>query len=1165
MNQRPGHRSGGDASGAFLRLLKRELFRARREHWRAALPFALTAAALLVSLFALWLHFSPPATPAAGAALAFAAWACLLLPFLLAFLWPLRRLPGLRRLLAEAEERAHTRQLLETATDIAQGKLTGKGYSSELMDGLLVHAASSAAQGLPPAPDSVWRRRSALLNWPLLAALALLLFIDSPQGIKPGSFLLGPGDPAHYAERAWLEISPGGAELLAGSPLRIEIRELGLPWRFSGKLALEIDETGDLFRPVELSREGDLWVYEQAAVYQGFSYRADRGRSSSGAFEITVYHAPVLDSLRIHTLPPAYTGLPARDANLRSGELAVPTGSTLRLDGISSAELARAWLVFPGGDTDSLPLAVEGKRLGGSLVVAEDLRMAMGLQDLRGTVTRTPALLALRAVADRAPQVELLSPGPDEDLNRDLRVMLELTASDDYGVASLSIHATQPESGDTLIIPLSVGGGPLPRIAERFAWDLSGFDLFPGDLVEYYVEASDARPDGPGVGRSRVQRLRVPSIAEIYDSIEKEDAGRQDEISELIEEGRQMQEEMRELERELRADPQIDWEQEQELRDALRKQQEMAEKIEDLSKSLKQRGEKLGENEMIREDVAEKLKKIQELVEELRDTEAGEILRRFQEMVEQMNPQSMPEELRQLQMDQEQLLEQLARTEAMLEEIMREQRMDALLEQVDELLEQQEQLRAETEEEAPRLESEPSEEKPGEQADGTEQEQADGDESEQPEGQESEELAEAGQDPQEKDGKTEKELAERQKDLADAAEELAEKIREEAESLKEEFPEESESMAESVEPESDPSQPMSDAAEKMEGGQQGATEDQQDASKKLLKLYWRLMQAQSGMSQSSAQAETEALGQVTRQTLEMSLREEDHQTRMQRQLGQGQNLEAQRASARRQMSLYQSMARIREELLEIAKTSFSVSRNAMRESQEALFAMETSIAELESGRRRQGLSAAGEAVGHINVTVIELLEGIQAQGQGGSGSCNNPMQSMQEMMKRQEQLNRDSQKPGGGMGGGLSMEERSRMQRLQAEQRAIREGVEDLMSGEDELLGRLDKIVEDMKEVEKDFEGGRVTPETLERQEKIFERMLDAQRSVHQREYKQRRKSTSGDDLEPLWPGDEVDDPLEKLREEIRRGLGEAAPPEYEGLIQEYYRSLLERNREVLP
>ena len=37
-----------------------------------------------------------------------------------------------------------------------------------------------------------------------------------------------------------------------------------------------------------------------------------------------------------------------------------------------------------------------------------------------------------------------------------------------------------------------------------------------------------------------------------------------------------------------------------------------------------------------------------------------------------------------------------------------------------------------------------------------------------------------------------------------------------------------------------------------------------------------------------------------------------------------------------------------------------------------------------------------------------------------------------------------------------------------------------------------------------------------------------------------------------------------KLRDEIRRGLGEAAPPEYEDLIQEYYRSLLERHENFL-
>jgi hypothetical protein len=213
-----------------------------------------------------------------------------------------------------------------------------------------------------------------------------------------------------------------------------------------------------------------------------------------------------------------------------------------------------------------------------------------------------------------------------------------------------------------------------------------------------------------------------------------------------------------------------------------------------------------------------------------------------------------------------------------------------------------------------------------------------------------------------------------------------------------------------------------------------------------------------------------------------------------------------------------------------------------------------------------GIQAAGVSVQEINVTVIELLHGVQQQGQGG-GTCPNPGQGMQDMLKRQEQLNRDSRGQAQKQGpGGLSMKQRSQMQRLRAEQQAIREGLQDVMGGEEGTLGRLDKIVEEMQEIEKELEGGRISEDTLRRQEKVFERMLDAQRSVHRRDFKRERQGESADELAPLLPGElDADDPLAKLREEIRRGQGEAAPPEYEELIQEYYRSLLERQGGGLP
>ncbi len=1139
------------AGQRLLALLGRELQRARRAHWRAALGPAAALALAVLLLAAAILQLAAPSSPAGGTAFALITWLLVLAPLAAALLWPLRRLPDARRLLREAEAQADTRQLLETAADVAEGRLEGKGYSPALMDRVLAGAAERAAAGLPDPEQGPWPRRGRQAVLALAPLLLIAALPASRTGIRPAAFLLDPRDPAHYAERASLALAPGDIEVLAGSPLRLELREVGLPWRFPGALRLEIDETGDLFQPAALQREGEAWVHRREAVQQGFSYRARHGRSLSPSYRVSVYHPPLLDSLRVTATPPAYTKLPARSLDLQSGSLSLPLGSRLALEGLAASELARAWLL--GAGPDSLPLAVAGRRLRGELTVDADARLALSLEDARGTRSRTPTLIELSALADRPPTVEILAPGPDADLSRDLLQVLEISVADDYGVATLHLRAAKREDPDSLrrALPLGEAAGQ-PRGALRWRWDLGAdWALFPGDVVEYWLEVSDTRPGRPGRGVSAVQRLRVPSVAEIYADIEKEDEARTESLEEMVDEGQRLQEDMRRLEEELRADPELDWEREQELKDTFERLESMSEQLEEMQKGLAERSDKLGENEMLRQQMAEKLQKIEELMAELRDTEAGELLRRFQEMLEQMDPERLPEELEQMRMDHADILEQLERTEAMLEQLMRDQKLDALQRELDELLEQQEKLRAESEQ--------LPEQKP--QADAQEQEKteaaADSSASAKPD----EEQQAGGEETPEQKAEREA-LAEKQQKLAEETAELLKKIQDAAKELKDEFPEQAEAMEKAAEPQTpeDPSQPMEDAGEQLGDQSPEANQSQREAARRLLKLYWKLVKAQAGMSSQTDMAALAAIEAITREALEVSLREEAHEDETARLLRQGQRPERLREAARRQMGLYQSMEQVREGLVDAAKLTFGVSRDAMRQTQEALEAMAASVGELEAGQGAAGVQSAGRSVGHLNVAIVELLRGTRMQG-SGTGSCPNPGAAMQDMLKRQEQLNQESRGQAGRSGGGLSMEERAGMARLKAEQRAIREGVEDLMGGDQgEILGRLDKVVEDMQEVERDLEAGRLDAETLRRQEKIFERLLDAQRSVQRRDFKQERQSESADELAPLWPDDLRDgDPLAKLRDEIRRGLGEAAPPEYEELIQEYYRSLLER------
>jgi len=510
-----------------------------------------------------------------------------------------------------------------------------------------------------------------------------------------------------------------------------------------------------------------------------------------------------------------------------------------------------------------------------------------------------------------------------------------------------------------------------------------------------------------------------------------------------------------------------------------------------------------------------------------------------------------------MRMDHAEILEQLERTEAMLEQLMRDQKLDALQRELDELLEQQEKLRAESErlpEQQPQAEANEAEqpEQPGAETEAAADSSA---------GNKSDEEQQASDETPEQKAEREA-LAEQQQKLAEETAALLKKIQEAAKELKGEFPEQAEAMEKAAEPQTpeDPSQPMEDAGEQLSDQSPEANQSQREAARRLLKLYWKLVKAQVGMNAQTDTAALAAIEEVTREALEVSLREEAHEDETARLLRQGRRNERLREAARRQMGLYQSMDQVREGLVEAAKLTFGVSREALRQSQAALEAMASSVGELEAGEAAAGVQSAGRSVGHLNVTVVELLRGTRVQG-SGTGSCPNPGAAMQGMLERQEQLNKESRGQAGRGGGGLSLEERAGMARLKAEQRAIREGVEDLMSGDDgEILGRLDKVVEDMQEVERDLEAGRLDAKTLRRQEKIFERLLDAQRSVQRRDFKQERQSESADELAPLWPDDlRQDDPLAKLRDEIRRGLGEAAPPEYEELIQEYYRSLLER------
>jgi hypothetical protein len=157
----------------------------------------------------------------------------------------------------------------------------------------------------------------------------------------------------------------------------------------------------------------------------------------------------------------------------------------------------------------------------------------------------------------------------------------------------------------------------------------------------------------------------------------------------------------------------------------------------------------------------------------------------------------------------------------------------------------------------------------------------------------------------------------------------------------------------------------------------------------------------------------------------------------------------------------------------------------------------------------------------------------------------------------------EGQGSGGGQGGRLSEGSGQALQRMAAEQEAIRRGLEEAMQKLGQsggTLGNMGDVSEEMKKVEQDLRGGKLDQETVNRQQRILSRLLDAPRSVEKRDYSRKRQSKPGVDVVRSSPG-ALSPELLRARPSLASLLARAGrdpvAPRYRALVDEYLQSVL--------
>jgi hypothetical protein len=245
--------------------------------------------------------------------------------------------------------------------------------------------------------------------------------------------------------------------------------------------------------------------------------RAASGGRSSREIKIDVALPAFLADLGLTARFPSYLG--RSDEPLLAGPdvIPLPAGTAVMTSGTASVPLSSArWILASRVEK----LRVNGTRIDGRFTPAASGTWRLETLSRDGSPLEGAAPeLHLLIVPDSAPVVTVPVPGRDTTLPISLQQQLVVDVRDDHGISRVSIVSWRVSRtgrvGAAVRESLDVSGvGDRAIVQARLDAEHRG--LLPGDTLRFYVEAVDnAPPPTPHVGRSPEFALRLPSMEEL--------------------------------------------------------------------------------------------------------------------------------------------------------------------------------------------------------------------------------------------------------------------------------------------------------------------------------------------------------------------------------------------------------------------------------------------------------------------------------------------------------------------------------------------------------------------------------------------------------------------------------------------------------------------------
>jgi hypothetical protein len=972
--------------------------------------------------------------------------------------------------------------------------------------------------------DSVIRfdKAKRLLLYVVGSSVFMILLYFTIPGLQAASYRLVNFNkefitPAKFS----FDVSPGNSEITKGQDITIKIRVIGEKPNDVSIAVKDIDQTSFELQKLSADSLGN-YNYERRSIRNTFSYYATAENISSDEFKIEVIDRPVIKSLDLSVVSPGYSKIPSVQQK-DNGNVTALLGSTVNLEVSSTKQLSKAKLFF--GDSTSLEMKTTDAKADLSFRVKKDNSYQIILTDKNGNQNLSPITYTIKTLFDAYPSIEMVTPNRDAALANDNRLPLLVKILDDYGFTKLNLNyrlsASRYEPEQTQFTSIDI---PINKSEKEldvpYVWNLSRMSLGVDDVVTYYLEIFDNdNVSGPKSAKSSEFKIRVPSLDEILAKAEDTQQNAQEELIKTLKEAEELKENLEKLNQEMKQDKkELTWEEKEKIENALNKFEELQNKVDEVSKQLGKMQNELQQNNLLSKETLEKYMELQELFKELTSDEMKKAMEQMRNKLNELNRAQAQQDMQNLKIDEEMFQKSIERTLNLLKRIQVEQKIDEMLKRTEQLTENLEQLEKQT----------------GESDLSKQQEKKDLGDKQNQAGKEMEKLE-----------KEMKELSDKMKSMEDMPNEQMDKAAEEMEKQD--------------------NQELSEEAIKnlMQNQKQMAQKNQSQMSKNMQKMNQMMKDLQQSMQQMNQMQTFTDMMKILDNLLTLSKKQEELKK-------QSQNLNPNSSqfneNAQQQNNLSRSLDNILSQMSELSQKTFAITPEMGKALGDAKREMQESIQAMQNRNGNMAMNNQGEAMKSLNEAATMMKGSMESMMQGGGqGGMMSLMQQLQKMSGMQMSLNNLTQMLQQGMQGKLSPQQQAELQRLGQQQQMIQKSLEQLQNeakqtGQSKKMPEnLENILKQMQEVVSDMQTERLNDELVQKQEKILSRLLDAQRSINERDYEKERESFTGKNPNRKSPAElnlSSEQGKDLIRDELNKAGREGYSKDYENLIRKYFEAL---------